>query len=409
MKNFCCCITLLSLFFAGVVSIAAETTTKTAPQYKKMVLSDQFYAEGSHYGDINKDGHLDVVAGPFWYEGPDFTKKHEIYSAEAFKPEAYSDNFTVFVADLNGDSWPDVFVCPHPGTQGYWYENPRDAEGKWDKHWTKHLGPDEVGNESQQWADIYGDGHFGPIYNKNGFLGFSTFDVQNDIPSWTFHAVSPQDARFQKYTHGIGFGDINGDGRADLIERLGWWEQPEDKSQTPWTFHPFTFADAAAHLLVYDIDGDGLNDVVTAWHCHLYGLVWYKQVRGNDGTISWQMNEILPITPDVESNALRISQMHAFDLADFNGDGLLDFVTGKRYWAHGPKGDKEPDAPAVVYWFELVRGENGKAHFVPHQIDDNSGVGTQVTAVDLNKDNVPDIIVSNKKGTFVFLSETEKK
>ncbi len=387
------------------------------PKYKKIVLSDKFYAEGSYYGDFNKDGKLDIVAGPYWYEGPDFTKKHEIYEVKDFKPESYSDNFTVFTADLNGDGWDDVFVCPHPGTTGYWFENPKGEE----KHWTKHMGPAEVGNESQMWADIIRrdinnpDGaetfrktHLpGPLYNMNGYLGFATYEIKDGKPEWTFHKVSGEDKRFQRYTHGIGYGDINGDGSPDVLEAKGWWEQYSGKNaDVPnWTFHPYDFGPAPSHMLVYDFDGDGLNDVVCAWHCHLYGLCWFKQIKDADGKITFQRNEILPIEPNLESDALRMSQMHAFALADFNGDGVMDFVTGKRFYAHGPKGDKEPDAPAVLYWFETKRDGKGGVEFVPHKIDADSGVGTQVTAVDLNGDKVPDVIVSNKKGTFVFLSE----
>ncbi|MDR1478505.1 MAG: VCBS repeat-containing protein [Planctomycetaceae bacterium] len=391
--------TRLTIIFPLTLLFSASLVWAAEPTFKKIVLSDKFYAEGSHYGDFNKDGVLDVFGGPYWYEGPDFTKKHEIYEVEAFDPESYSENFTAFGVDLNADGWDDIFVCPHPGKDSFWFENPKGKEG----HWTKHPGPINLGNESQCWVEIIKGSGKCVLYNRDGYLGFETLVVQNGEPQWTFHAVTPEDKRFQKYTHGCGAGDVNGDGRVDVLEREGWWEQPQDPNQTPWIFHKFHFADAAAHMLVYDVNGDGLNDVITAWHCHLYGLVWYKQIKDADGNIDWERQEILPIVPDLNSDALRITQMHSFDTADFNGDGLLDFVTGKRFWAHGSRGDKETDAPAVVYWFELKRDGKGNATFIPHKIDDNSGVGTQVTAVDLNKDNKPDVIVSNKKGTFVLL------
>ena len=91
-------------------------------------------------------------------------------------------------------------------------------------------------------------------------------------------------------------------------------------------------------------------------------------------------------------------------LADINGDGLPDFVTGKRWWAHGPKGDVDPDEPAVVYWFELTR-KDGKPVWIPHQIDDDSGVGTQFEVADINGDGLLDIVISNKKGAHLFIQE----
>ena len=56
-------------------------------------------------------------------------------------------------------------------------------------------------------------------------------------------------------------------------------------------------------------------------------------------------------------------------------------------------------------WFKLVRNAERSVDFVPFLIDNDSGVGTQVVAGDINGDGLPDIVVGNKKGTFVHLHE----
>lgn len=371
--------------------------------FQKLRLSELFYAEGASFGDFNKDGKMDVVAGPFWFAGPDFKTKHELRSPTVFDPKNYSDNFLTYTADFNRDGWLDVFAVPFPGAEGYWYENPGPKGG----HWPRHLAYPMVGNESPVWADVTGDGQPELVFNNEGHIGYATFDAAKPNDVWSFHAISPPDKRYQRFTHGIGADDINGDGRMDILESAGWWEQPADTatSSAPWKFHPQQFAEAASQMLVTDVDGDGLADVICSWHCHLYGLVWYRQVRSAAGEITWQQNILMPPDPDVRSSHLRCSQMHAMELVDMNSDGLKDFITGKRFWAHGPTGDKEPDAPAVLLWFELQRPGNGQVMFVPHLIDDDSGVGTQVTTGDLNDDGRPDVIVANKKGIFVHLSE----
>ncbi|MDD5521525.1 MAG: VCBS repeat-containing protein [Kiritimatiellae bacterium] len=390
----------------GVVSLALVTAygQSSVPAFKKLQLTDQFYAEGAYYADFNKDGKLDVVSGPFWYEGPDFTKKHEVRPPKAFDPKGYSDNFLTYTGDFNGDGWADIIYCPWPGKKGFWYENPA---GK-DQPWKEHAVFEPIDNESPMWGDVNSDGKPELLFNANGCLGFLTYDTAKPDELWVFHAITPQ-RKYHKYTHGIGFGDINGDGRNDIIEGGGWWEQPVNpKTGEPWIEHPFKFADAACQMYVYDVDGDGLKDVITSWHCHKYGLLWWKQVKSSQGEITWKENVILPSNPDMNSKDLRISQLHAIDLADFNSDGLLDILIGKRFWAHGPKGDVEPDASAVVYWFELQRKADKSVQFVPHMIDDNSGVGTQVAAADLNGDGIPDVITANKKCSCVFLSQKAK-
>jgi len=371
-----------------------------ATGFKQLKLSSEFFAEGAYFGDFNRDGNLDVVAGPFWFAGPVFKNRHEYRPAKAFDPHGYSDNFLTFTADFNADGWTDIFCVPFPGAEGYWYENPQGKATPW----PRHLAYSMVGNESPSWVDMNGDGRQDLIFNNEGYLGYATYDPAKPNEPWAFHAVSAKDNRFQRFTHGIGAGDFNGDGKMDLIEAGGWWEQPKDGSTTqPWKFHSYKFAEAGSQMLVTDVDGDGLSDVITAWHCHLYGLVWHRQLRAAGGEIKWEQQVIMPPAPDLRLDAVRFSQPHAMALADMNGDGVEDVVTGKRFWAHGPAGDVEPDAPAVVYWFELKRA-GGKATFIPHLIDSDSGVGTQVSVVDLNQDKRPDVIVANKKGVFVHLA-----
>jgi hypothetical protein len=394
----------LILVFGLSAFAAVVLADSPAPTYKKVRLTDKFYCEGAYFADFNKDGKPDVVSGPFWYEGPDFQKKHEIREPKVYDPHSYADNFLTYTGDFNGDGWADVFYVPWPGADGFWYENPAGKEG----HWKQHFALKDVGNESPVWGDINGDGRPELIYNTTGYMGYATYEPAKPAEPWVFHPITPK-GNYQKYTHGIGLGDINGDARMDIVESDGWWEHPADAtSDKPWTKHPYRFAEAGAQMLVYDVDGDGLADVITTWHCHRYGLVWHQQMRGPAGEIFFKERVILAPKPDLKSDALRISQLHAFDLVDMNGDGLKDVLTGKRFWAHGPKGDDEPSAPAVLYWFELRRDKQQGVQFIPHKIDDDSGVGTQVAATDLNGDRLPDAIVGNKKGSFLFLSQPGK-
>ena len=250
---------------ALILAIASASCWADGPiAFKKIRLEDQFYAEGAYYADFNHDGKLDVVAGPFWYEGPAFEKKHEVRPPQSFDPKGYSDNFLTFTGDFNGDGWADIFYAPWPGKEGYWYENPA---GK-DAAWKQHLAFGCVDNESPMWGDVNLDGRPDLVFNTDGYLGYATYDPAKPDEAWQFHAITPKGS-YHKYTHGIGFGDVNNDGRTDILEGNGWWEQPANAAEgQTWTLHPFKFADAAAQMFAYDVDGDGLKDVITAWHCH---------------------------------------------------------------------------------------------------------------------------------------------
>ena len=163
-------------------------------------------------------------------------------------------------------------------------------------------------------------------------------------------------------------------------------------------------------MFAYDVNGDGLPDVITSIAAHGYGLGWYEQLRETDanGHPMFKGHIFMNKEPSENRYGLVISEPHAVELVDIDGDGLKDIVTGKCFWAHGPTGDPNPSEPAVLYWFQLVRSADGKVDWIPHLIDNDSGIGRQIGIADVNGDGRPDIIIGNKKGTFVFLHETRK-
>jgi hypothetical protein len=206
--------------------------------------------------------------------------------------------------------------------------------------------------------------------------------------TWTSYIISNDTLLgTHQYTHGLGFGDINQDGRQDVLIREGWWEAPADRKQPDWKFHPAALGAECSQMYTMDLDGDGDLDVISA-SAHNYGIWWYEQVKQGD-SLQWEQHEI----------SKEFSQTHGLALADVNNDGHPDLITGKRYFAHNGH-DPGSQEPAVLYWFEYQPGTAPK--WIPHLIDDNSGVGLHVVTEDMNQDQRLDIVVSNKKGVYVF-------
>ena len=397
-------VALLSCVALLMCGCVAAATAQERP-FHTLRLTDAFYGEGATVGDFDKDGHADVVSGPFLYLGPDFVTRREIAPPVSSDPHGYSKSFLQFTADLNADGWPDVVEIGFPGEATVWYENPAGERsplvGNTRGHWSKHVGLAVTDNESPGWADVTGDGVPELIAQTGGRFGYAVPDPANPTQPWTFHPVTPQTDR-GRFTHGLGVGDVNGDGRADFLENGGWWEQPAVLTGDPdWTFHPAKFADAAAQMYVADLDGDGLGDVVTSLNGHGYGVAWYQQTAGGE----FNKHIIMGDRGHDNPGGVVFTQPHALALADMDGDGVTDIVTGKRFWAHGPHGDAEPEGIPVLYYFRTVGNKNTDppTHFEPVLIDDASGIGTQVTVADVNADGKPDVVVGNKLGTFISI------
>lgn len=387
----------------AVVTTASPATAhrpELVHSFKKVQLSDQYFAEAAAIGDLNRDGKPDIVSGPFWYEGPAFTTKHEIYPPTPFPPKRYADTFAEFVVDLNGDGWPDIVVVGFPGKDLFWFENPGRTDGRWERH----VAFSKQGNEAATLADIDGDGQKDLLCTHDGFVGYATADRAHPMSPWTFHAISPKAADWNPFDHGMGYGDINGDGRIDILTAAGWWEHPPSLAGDPtWVLHPVSFASAeegGAQMLVVDVDGDGDKDVITTSWAHGYGgLFWFEQVR-EAGAITFVSHRFVGDKPADSPHGVLLSQIHAMALADIDGDGIDDFVTGKREGTHD---DPDPGKGRSVYWFKPTR--TPAVDFVPFQVDDDSGIGTAIAVGDLDGDRLPEIVTANKLGLFLFRHE----
>lgn len=396
-------------------------------EFEKQELTPIYWSEGANFADFNQDGHPDVVSGPHIFLGPDFNHRYEYYPAVAPTKRLpndfgyYSnDNFFSFVFDFNADGWPDVLTVGLPNTPAYWYQNPgKSFSGPGPErpdHWERHFVIDRVKNEAPGFGDITGDGVPELLMAYSTHYGYvSPNPVAPTLP-WIFHPVSTSEEVVHHYTHGMGYGDVDGDGRNDLLEGNGWWQQPSSLQNDPdWAFHPFPFADregdslwdglkGGGQMFAYDVNGDGLNDVITSLDAHGWGLSWFEQSRTGD-KITFQEHSILSKQETNTDNpyGVQFSQLHAVELADIDGDGLKDIVTGKTYRAHDfndPGSRQDP----VIYYFRLTR-QDGQVEFVPHQIDDQAGIGRQLVSGDLNGDGLIDLVVGNKNGTFVFIQK----
>jgi hypothetical protein len=386
------------------ISIRENPTEVSSSRFKVQRISDMYYSWGADAADFNKDGHMDVVAGPYIYFGPDFTKHKEIFPAIAVSPsKEFTSTNTQFSYDFNNDGWPDVLTSP---SSAVLFINPKGESRRWESF--KIL--PAVQSEITDFIDVDGDGIPELVYGADGSLRYAKPHKDDPTKPWQEFQVSENGFSL---AHGIGTGDINSDGRLDILNPFGWWEQPAELgSMKLWKHHPESFGHYGRSLgvggslmAVYDVNGNGLNDIVTTLNAHGFGLAWFEQKRDQNGTISFVKHMISDDYLTDNAGGVTFSQAHGATMADIDQDGIPDFIVGKRYFTHlDNQFDPDSYGPPVIYWYKTVRNPNapGGAEFVPELIHNRSGAGSEITAIDLDNNGRKDIITSTNRGTFIF-------
>jgi hypothetical protein len=381
-------IILIATVFISLGLTAQKTVKNTAvTRFTKHILTTRFVSEGVAIADIDNDGRTDIIAGAYWFKAP-LWQPHEIAEPAQYNPlTEFSNSFLNFTLDVNQDGWTDVIRIGLPGEEAVWYENPASKTGYWKMH-TILL---NAGNESPAFADIDRDGREDLLCNDpvaKQMIWMKSPAVKGDT-TWQKFVIAAGDNApgTDRYTHGLGYADMNADGLKDVIITKGWWQCPANPTQPNWAFHKADFGADCSQIYTLSRNNKA-PDIISA-SAHNYGIWWHERVNADTGKNNWKHHTIFDT----------FSESHALSLADINGDGEPDLVTGKRYFAHN---EKDPGAlePAVLYWFEYKPGK--RPQWIPHLVDDNSGVGLQAVVKDINKDGRNDIIIANKKGVFFF-------
>jgi hypothetical protein len=345
-------------------------------QFEKRTL-DLGANETCDVADLNGDGRLDIVAGENWYEAPNWTKHR-------FRELPFSNNYIDSLSDLtidvDGDGHIDVITASWFSRKLYWLRNPGKAAGEW----TENIIESGYPSEFAFLVDLDNDGKARELLPQFGdpTAPLAWYEIRNG--KFVRHVAHPHSV-----PHGIGAGDVNGDGRADIITPRGWLEAPADPRSENWRFHSELDLGSVGFIHVRDVNGDRRPDLVTAM-AHDYGIFWLE--RTAEG--GWRKHMIDDSW----------SQAHAVTLVDLNGDGRLDLLTGKRYMAHNGRDPGERE-PLGVYWYEnLGSGSDGRIEWVRHVIDysTRAGGGMQIPVADLDGDGDLDFAVAGKSGVFLF-------
>jgi hypothetical protein len=382
-----------------LTAFAAAPAAQSLRWTKRQLLTSPH--ENATVADLNKDGHVDIVSGSFIFEGPDFVPR--MYRPNHLAADYLREN-SVHALDVDRDGWVDIIAGGWTEDGIWWYKNPGNSaleqKKEWEMHtpWKAHLLTKTRGTmEMFALHDYDGDGV--PELHSANYRRQAPLEVFRFTKNaGSAIALTPFVLGQEGGGHGIAFGDVNGDGREDVLCEIGWYERPAgDPWAGPWKFHGETDLSKmhpSCPFVVKDLNRDGRLDIIFG-RGHAFGLYWWEQLAPKaDGTTQWKQHVI------DES----WSQAHCLVLADLDGAGEEELVTGKCLWAHNGGDPGAGDPPALYYYVWDRAGAKWTRHTIAAP-GEGIAINRQFAVVDLNRDGRPDIVAPSKRALWVLFNE----
>jgi hypothetical protein len=301
----------ITLFSLVGVSFAALTASASAQEvaFRRVDVDRAFHGDGKALGDIDGAGLLDILVGGqklVWYRAPGW--------ARTILAEGIDFGTDIQVGDVDSDGDLDVIAPDSLDRENVlWFENPR-PRGDPTTAWRKHVIGTFAGVGSPHphdlaVGDIDGNGKLDVVTRR----GRTTVWLQTDPSSWTKVDL----ANAVPGREGTALGDLDNDGDLDVVLNGYWMEAPAAKADgAAWVKHTIDAEwPADASVAVADLDQDGRRDVILARSEGAGGrLAWYRAVNAKAGP--WTGHPI----------GAPVDYVHTLETGDIDNDGNLDVI-----------------------------------------------------------------------------------